>query len=133
MLVQEMDEDFNCLMPHIFAPKSIDQLIEYLEGGFETSKTKSLINGRIEEVLIQELNYPDQSNSLDKLASVIRNILDETPTSASRIFRYTWFQCISLIKPQILSIYYGVRRRVTLNSTNFYLTFKIRKKIENLT
>jgi surface carbohydrate biosynthesis protein len=133
MLVQEMDEDFNCLMPHIFAPKTIHQLIEYLESGFETSKTKTLFNDRIEEVLAQELNYPDQSNSLDKLASVIRNILDETPTSSYRIFRYTLFRCMSLIKPQFLSIYYRVRRRVTLNSTNFYLTYKIRKKIKNLT
>jgi hypothetical protein len=86
--IGELWEDNNRLMPFVFKPKSVEELIEYIRTG-----TRNYDSAEILSVLKEEADFPDCRTSLSKVVSVctkgVRGARSRTlQLAAFRLVRY---------------------------------------------
>jgi surface carbohydrate biosynthesis protein len=126
--VDALFEDNNKLMEYIYAPDEIDDLIKRVtNGGEEPNRNKEKYS-----VLKAEADFPDQTESISRLADVVELIIqrNKKPNSRKYFFGvgYLAFKTVSTIRTYREYVRRKIRN-VKANSANFLLT---RKNIMNI-
>jgi surface carbohydrate biosynthesis protein len=83
--VGDLWEDNNCLMPYVFKPKSIKELLKYID-----SNKRLIVDDEISKVLKQEADFPECISSLDKVVRICESVIDK-PKKSSRFFNLLIF------------------------------------------
>jgi hypothetical protein len=75
LLITDMYEDFNPLMGNIFKPKSIDELIRFVQENDPKVYKRLVSNPELINILELEVNYPNHIRSLSEFCGVIEKLL----------------------------------------------------------
>lgn len=67
--IDDLWEDNNRLMPHVFKPESMSHLLEYIQ-----ARKRLEINDEVLEVLKEEADYPECKFSLDKVVNICESV-----------------------------------------------------------
>ncbi len=81
--IGELWEDNNRLMEHIFKPRTIEELLNYINKGIRNFNSGEILN-----VLKDEADYPACSRSLDKVVSICTA---DVQTTKNRKLALVWF------------------------------------------
>ena len=66
--INKFSEEYGALMEYIVTPESIDEIIDFV-----CEKNESFdMNNEIKQVLLNETNYPDSNNSIDKMVESVQ-------------------------------------------------------------
>ncbi len=82
--IGELWEDNNRLMEYIFKPKTIEDLLDYID-----KEVRNFNSNEILSILKDEADYPDCGSSLDKVVSVC---MADTSAKRNRRFQLLWFR-----------------------------------------
>lgn len=105
--IGELWEDNNRLMNHIYKPKTIEDLLEYIK-----SKTKiNFNNGEILNILKEEADYPTCISSLHKVIAVCTANID---LSKNRKLNLIWF----MVSRFIFNRLWRVKNKITKRREN---------------
>lgn len=121
--VPELGEDNNNLMNDVYKPKSIKELLYLIEKKITFNKNKKINN-----ILKNELNYPDCINSLDKLVSKFEEMNSSTKNRNFILFTYRFCCEIYFFLWKLRNFF--IKRK--MHSAYFPLNFKILNFIKNL-
>ena len=134
--VPEMYEDKNQLMNEVFKPTDFQELVDFVTNTTDLEYKNLLQNPRITQILRNEVNYPYQTESLDRLARVIRNLGVEKKKSVRNSLGISLFVlCANLVSEfrypylRIKEIFSGKKY---LNSASFIMNFANRRRIRTL-
>lgn len=121
--VPELGEDNNKLMNYVYKPKSIKELLGLIE-----KKISFKMNKKINNILKNELNYPDCINSLDKLVSKFEEMNSSRNNRIFILFTYRFCCEIYFFLWKLRNFF--IKRK--MHSAYFPLNFKILNFIKNL-
>ena len=126
--IRKFSEENGALMQHIVSPDSIDGVIDIVSKknkGFELSD-------EIKQVLLNETNYPDSNNSINKLVELCLDLKKEDKASSLvKSFYMVGFYTYGFVINSVMKIYRLIRRQTEQGST-FLLTKKNRRYIDSL-
>ncbi len=121
--VGELWEDNNRLMPYIFKPNSLEELVDLVNSGSVTE-----INEEITRILGEEANYPKCVNSLDKVCEICLGSVVKSKNKNITLFLF-------LIVRQVFFKIWRLKIRLTNrreNSAMFIIGKKESEFIDNL-
>lgn len=121
--VPELGEDNNNLMNHVYKPKSIKELLYLIKKKITFNENKKINN-----ILKNELNYPDCINSLDKLVSKFEEMNSSTNNRNFILFTYRFCCEIYFFLWKLRNFF--IKRK--MHSAYFPLDFKILNFIKSL-
>ena len=121
--IGELQEENNNLMQHVFKPKSISELIQYIESGSQNDDNPDLF-----DVLRQEADYPDCSDSLNKVVAVCCSSV--TRSINRRIYLYM-YKASALLYFSLLTLRNTLIKRKE-SSVNFSMDFRQIRFIDDL-
>ena len=122
--IGELWEDNNRLMAYIFKPKTIEELVEYIESGTRYEHTDATL-----EVLKDEADYPACASSLDKVVAVCTN---DVPARADRPWHLLWFMLVRYVFFKAWRLRLRIQGRQE-NSAMFVMGRKEKRFIDGLT
>jgi hypothetical protein len=108
-------------MPHVFKPKSISELLEYVQ-----SRRFLEINGEVLTVLKEEANYPECQSSLDKFVNICESLVSSNGRGASAGFALVYF----LITRPVFNLLWRIKLRFTGRKENSAMFVMSRTKIK---
>ena len=127
--IDEFSEENNALMKHIITPDSIDEIIKIVSKkneSFELSKD-------IKKVLLNEANYPESINSIEKTVDV--SIASQKENQVNPLMKNIYMMGFHLYGNFIINLwlrtYYFLTRKNEQGST-FLMTRKNRKFIDSM-
>ena len=134
--VSAMYEDNNQLMKYVHKPKSISELLDFVENLTEEKYTEMVERPEVLEVLGEEVNFPFHRESLNKLINIFENLHDEKRPSFKRRFGILRFILSANLISEIRFPYFLIKQKLfsveLLNSANFVMNTHNRKKIKRL-
>ena len=125
LFVTDLSEDNNSLMQHIFRPKSIDEIKEFI-----VKNKKININNEIKNIFSEEVGYPECQDSLNNLINVCEKI-----SKSKNILKKSYFYFFYLFFQFFYSFLWDLKSfiiRRKPNSAMFSFNFKIIRYINNL-
>jgi len=128
--IDEFSEENGPLMKHIETPNSIDEIIKIISNKsqkFELSK-------EIEQILLNETNYPESINSIDKIVDV--SLAAKKKDLASPLMKNIYLIGFYLCGIFIIDLRVRISRlikRKTEQGSSFLMTKENRKYIDSLT
>lgn len=135
-LVTPMYEDFNSLMNFVYKPRSVKELINFIENEDVDMFTSRIASPEILEVLHKETNYPNQGDSLSKLLDIMENMIINRRSSSFHNFAIFVFRVVANVKSEFKYPYFYIYEKIynvkLLTSANFVLNIYSRVKIKTL-
>lgn len=135
-LITDMYEDFNPIMEHVIKPKSINELVDFVQKNDPKVYKDLALNPEIIKILEAEVNYPNHIKSLSEFCEVIQNTLTRRKGSLAKSFMIHFFLIISKIESEFRYIYYLLLEMSTgrkiMTSAGFVMSFKNRRYISKL-
>ena len=135
-LITDMYEDFNPIMEHVIKPKSINELVDFVQKNDPKVYKDLALNPEIIKILEAEVNYPNHIKSLSEFCEVIQNTLTRRKGSLAKSFMIHFFLIISKIDSEFRYIYYLLLEMSTgrkiMTSAGFVMSFKNRRYISKL-
>lgn len=122
--VGELWEDNNRLMPHLFTPNSIEELVDFVDKGNRLTVDESIKN-----VLAEEADYPNCANSLDRLIDVCVGLVKRP---RNRVFVYYLYH---FVRPLFFHLWHlrSILLKRRSNSAMFVLSRREIAFIDGLT
>ena len=128
-----MYEDYNQLMPLVKKPKSLDELVNFVENISSKEYQDLVRHPNVLQVLEQEVNFPYQTESLARFVQVIEKLLLGKKKSYKKNSGVLLFLLLTNISSELKYPYFLLKERVTgsklLNSANFVMNFSSRNRI----
>ena len=120
IFIKKMYEENNELTKHIYSPKSIKELINFIK----KNRYDSIINKKpIQEVLLDEANFPNCKNSLKKVSeSIIRDLKNKRINK--NIVKLFFMRLLFDICYFLVNNFF---RKEIINSSNYRFGFEVRK------
>ena len=126
--IKEFSEESGALMEYIDTPNSINDIMEIVN-----KNEKFELSDQIKQVLSKETNYPESSNSIDKIVKVSLDSIKEERVSP--FMKSVYMIGFHLYGNIIVNLYLGIKRFVTQTKdqgSTFLMTKKNRKYIDSL-
>jgi surface carbohydrate biosynthesis protein len=134
--VPEMYEDNNQLMNLVFKPKSVTELVDFIENVSELEYQEMVCNPEISGVLSDEVNFPNQGKSLQRFLQVVESLLIDVKPSIRKNFGVYRFMLFANVTSEIKFPYLYFKGKFfgleLLNSASFIMNFHSRWKIRRL-
>lgn len=121
--VKELWEDNNRLMKYIYQPTSIEELINFVKKNEPYKISTEILN-----VLKEEANFPECSNSLDRVIEVCKLFDTKNKNQHFSLFLYNISSRIFILLWKIRNLLFGIKQ----NSSYFPLDKKNINNINNL-
>lgn len=135
-LITDMYEDFNPVMEHVPKPKSINELVDFVQKNDPKIYKDFVLNPKVIKILESEVNFPNHINSLSEFCEVIQNILTQRKGSLAKYLMIHLYLIISKIESEFRYTYYLLLEMSTsrkiMTSAGFVLNFKNRRYISKL-
>jgi hypothetical protein len=130
-----MYEDNNQLMSLVKKPKSLEELVTFVESISDKEYHESVRHPKILQILEREVNYPFHTESLGRFVKVIEKLLLGEKRYRRKNFGVLVFLLVANISSELKFPYFLLKERLTgsklLNSANFVMNFSNRHKIRN--
>jgi hypothetical protein len=120
LFIDELWEDNNRLMPHVFKPGSISELLEYVQ-----SRRFLELDGEVLKVLKEEADYPECQSSLDKFVNICESLVSSNGRVAFAGFALVSF----LITRPVFNFLWRVKLRFTDRKENSAMFVMSRTRI----
>ena len=135
-LVPAMYEDNNQLMKIVAKPKSISELVDFVENLPEQQYMEMVENPDVLKIIGEEVNFPFHGESLNKVIEVFEKVHGQKRPSIKRSIGIMGFILVANVVSEIRYPYYQIKERLfnieLLNSANFVMNFRNRRKIKRL-
>lgn len=126
LFIPELAEDNNSLMPHIFKPKNIEEIFEFI------NKNKKIeITQEVQEIFHKEAGFPDCKDSLKNIVKVCEEVFKGNASQKIKIHFINFYLFIQIIHSFAWNIKSFFTKR-KLHSAMFSLDFKTIKYIDRL-
>jgi hypothetical protein len=126
--IDKFSEEYGALMKHIITPDSIDEIIDIVSKGNKNFE----LSDEIKRVLLNETNYPDSNNSINKLVEMCFDLKKEDKVSpVAKSVYIIGFHTYGYIIDNVTRAYRFITRRTEQGST-FLMTKKNRAYIDSL-
>jgi surface carbohydrate biosynthesis protein len=135
--IKSVYDENNNLMNHVYCPQSFKELLDYVEIDPAINLAKSFSNPDLNKILNLETNYPNQEESLINLVDIIKNLSSFIDISSRNKTKVVLIKTLSYFYYEISYVFYTIKKlfppsNSPLNSSNFFLNFRIRKQINKL-
>ena len=121
-----ISEENNHLMPHVYSPKSLEELFSFIDSNKRTEHTEEIY-----AVLEAEADYPFCNNSINKISNIICDVLNNREDK--RIIEQTLGIAIYNIASVIFNIIFFMRYFTSVkHSASFIVSRKVGKFINKL-
>jgi surface carbohydrate biosynthesis protein len=124
--ILSMAEDNNKLMPHVYAPKSIEDINKFIGSNKKTKITKE-----IKKILSLEANYPSCIKSTEIIANIIKDLVrsrEYTNIYMQYFMIYIYYFMVSL-----MNVSFFIKNGVSVkNSASYAIDRKLKRFIDNL-
>jgi hypothetical protein len=124
--VTDFSEDNNSLMPHIFRPKNIEEIKEFI-----IQNKKINITDKIKNIFSEEVGYPECQDSINNLIDVCEKISKSKNIIKKRLYFYYFYLFFQFFYGFLWDLKSFIIRRKS-NSAMYSLNFKIIRYINNL-
>jgi hypothetical protein len=126
--INKFSEEYGALMEYIVTPESIDEIIDFV-----CEKNESFdMNNEIKQVLLNETNYPDSNNSIDKMVELsLASMKENKVSSLMKTIYMIGFNIYGSVLDNAMKVYRFLNRRAEQSST-FLMTKKNRAYIDSL-
>lgn len=135
-LITDMYEDFNPVMEHVLKPRSINELVDFVQKNDPKAYQDLALKPEVIKILESEVNYPNHINSLSEFCEVIENTLTHRKKSLTKYFMIHVYLIISKIESEFRYMYYLLLEMYTgrkiMTSAGFVMSFKNRRYISTL-
>jgi hypothetical protein len=113
-------------MPHIFRPKNIEEIKEFI-----IKNKKISISDKIKNIFSEEVGYPECHDSLNNLINVCEKISNSKNIFKKKIYFYYFYLFFQIFYSFLWDLKSFIIRRKS-NSAMYSLNFKIIRYINNL-
>ena len=126
--IDKFSEEYGALMKHIITPDSIDEIIDIVSKGNKNFE----LSDEIKRVLLNETNYPDSNNSIDKMVELsLASMKENKVSSLMKTIYMIGFNIYGSVLDNAMKVYRFLNRRAEQSST-FLMTKKNRAYIDSL-
>ncbi|MDC0424666.1 hypothetical protein OAL75_03260 [Candidatus Pelagibacter ubique] len=127
--INEFSEENNALMKHIITPDSIDEIIQIVSKKNESFE----LSENIKKVLLNEANFPESINSIEKIVDV--SIASQKKNQVSPLLKNIYMIGFYLYGNFIVNLWLRIHNfllRKTEQGSTFLMTRKNRKFIDSI-
>ena len=127
--INECSEEYGALMEHIVTPDSIDDIIKIVSKKNNSFK----LSNNIKKILLNETNYPESNNSIEKIVDLSISLIKEDQVSSLKktIYIVGFYLYGNLFINVIFRIYRFIKQQSEQGST-FLMSKKNKSFIDNL-
>ena len=126
LFVTDLSEDNNSLMSHVFRPKNIEEIKEFI-----IQNKKINITYKIKNIFSEEVGYPECQDSINNLINVCEKIAKSENINKKRLYFYYFYLFFQIFYSFLWDLKSFIIRRKS-NSAMYSLNFKIIRYINNL-